>query len=150
MKPFKKILVPTDFSVHSAEALRYAADLSKRYEGSLLLLHVYQPVAYALPDGYVLYTEKQFAAMMSEFENQLEKAKADALAAGATRVETRMFHGVASTDIVGLAGREDFDLIVMGTHGRTGVKHVLVGSVAERVVRKAPCPVLTVHLPERG
>jgi nucleotide-binding universal stress UspA family protein len=150
MKPFSKILVPVDFSNHSAEAVRYAADLSRRYEASVTLAHIYQPVAYALPEGYVLYTVAQLASMMSEFEKQLEAAKAHAQAAGALSVDTKVLQGVVSSEIVSFAERSDHDLIVMGTHGRTGLKHALLGSVAEKVVRKAPCPVLTVRSTEKA
>lgn len=145
MKPFSKILVPVDFSTHSAEAVRYAADLSRRYEASVTLAHVYQPIAYPLPEGFVLHTAAQLANMMLEFGKLLEAAKADAEAAGALRVETEMLQGIASSEIVRFAGESGHDLIVMGTHGRTGIKHALLGSVAEKVVREAPCPVLTLR-----
>ncbi len=144
MRPFKKILVATDFSDHAREAVRYAAELARRYEGSLLLIHVYQPVNYALPDGYMLYTPTQMTSMMEEFEQQLGKAKAEALAAGAPEVETSLPIGAAAFEIVEAARAADCDLIVMGTHGRTGLSHMLIGSTAERVVRAATCPVLTV------
>ena len=67
---------------------------------------------------------------------------------GVTRVDRRLLQGAAAVEIVELARSADFDLIVMGTHGRTGLKHVLMGSVAERVLRTAPCPVLTVKASE--
>ena len=149
MKPFTKILIPVDFSSHSDEAVRFAADLSRRYEASVTLVHVYEIVAYALPDGYILYTESQLASMMSEFERLLEAAKANAEAAGALRVDTKMLQGVVSSEIVGFAEDGGYDLIIMGTHGRTGLKHALLGSVAEQVIRKAPCPVMTVRLAGR-
>lgn len=144
MRPFKKILVATDFSDHAREAVQYAADLARRYEGSLLLIHVYQPVNYALPDGYMLYTPTQMTSMMEEFEQQLTRSKEEALAAGAPRVETSLPIGAAAFEIVEAARAADCDLIVMGTHGRTGLSHMLIGSTAERVVRAATCPVLTV------
>ena len=149
MKAFEKILVPVDFSPHSAEATRYAADLSGRYKAPLTLAHVYQPVAYALPDGFVLYTMAQLTSMFAEFQKLLDTSKSEAQAAGALRVETKMLEGVASAEIVAFAKDGRFDLIVIGTHGRTGIKHALMGSVAEKVVRKAPCAVLTVRLPEQ-
>lgn len=149
MKRFTKILVPVDFSTHSAEAVLYAADLSQHYEASVTLAHVYEPVTYSLPDGHLLFTTVQLSSMMSEFEKQLGAAMADAKAAGALRVETEMLQGVAPSEILRFAGESGHDLIVMGTHGRTGVKHALLGSVAERVVRRAPCPVLTVRSAER-
>lgn len=149
MKPFKRILVPVDFSPHSREAIQYAADLSRRYEASLTLVHVYQPVSYVLPDGFVLYTSAQLASMLSKFEEHLTEAKEEAEAAGGLRVETKLLEGVAFAEIVSFAQESGYDLIVMGTHGRTGLMHALLGSVAERVIRKAPCPVLTVRLAEQ-
>ena len=149
MKPFRKILVPVDFSSHSDEAVRYAADLSRRYEAAVTLVHVYETIAYALPDGYILYTDSQLVSMMAEFEKQLRATKASAQAAGALRVETKMLQGVVSSEIVSFAKNGAYDLIIMGTHGRTGLKHALLGSVAEKVIRKSPCPVLTVRLAEK-
>jgi len=143
MTPFRKILVPVDFSVHASEAIRAAADLAKRYDAALTLVHVYETVAYALPDGFVLFTGSQLADMLSEFEKRLAAAKRDAEAAGATRVEVKQLQGAAAVEIVEFAKENGFDLIVMGTHGRRGLQHALMGSVAERVVRTAPCPVLT-------
>jgi nucleotide-binding universal stress UspA family protein len=148
MKPFKKILVPTDFSVHAEEATRIAVDLSRRYEASIMLVYVYEPVSYALPEGYILYTPPQLDRMFAEFDTRLAGAKSAVESAGVGRVETRLLQGFAAGEICELASNGAFDLIVMGTHGRAGFKRLLLGSVAERVVRMAPCPVLTVRLPE--
>jgi nucleotide-binding universal stress UspA family protein len=148
MKPFNKILVPVDFSVHAAKAIAAAADLSRRYEAPLTLVHVYEPIAYGLPEGYVLYTPTQLADMLTEFGKRLAAAKRDAEAAGALQVGTEQLQGWPAIEIVDYATQKGFDLIVMGTHGRKGIKHALMGSVAERVVRTAPCPVLTLKAPE--
>lgn len=149
MKPFKKILVPVDFSLDAREAIHYAADLSKRYEAKTLLLHVFQPVSYALPDGYILYSAKLLSAMMAEFQKQLDAAKEEAKKAGAVSVGTALLEGVAFEEILNFSEKGDYDLIVMGTHGRTGIRRALLGSVAEHVVREAACPVLTVHPKKR-
>jgi len=148
MQPVKKILVPVDFSAHSQEAVRAAADLSQRYDASVTIVHVFEPVAYPLPEGYALYTPQQLANLANEFEKLLVTAKRDAEAAGARRVDTRGLQGIAASEIVDFAQAHDIDMIVMGTRGRTGVRHVLLGSVAERVLRKASCPVLAVKAPE--
>jgi nucleotide-binding universal stress UspA family protein len=145
MKPFQKILVPTDFSAPAEEATRFAAALSRRLEAPLTLVYVYEPVTYALPDSYVLFTAPQLDRMFAEFEGALAAARERALAAGATTVDTKVLSGFAAGEITALARRGGFDLIVMGTHGRTGLSHVVIGSVAERVVRTADCPVLTVR-----
>ena len=97
----------------------------------------------------MLYTAAQLASMISGFEEHLDEAKAEAEAAGAVRTETKLLEGIAHSEIVSFAQEFGYDLIVMGTHGRTGIMHALLGSVAERVLRKAPCPVLTVRLPEQ-
>jgi nucleotide-binding universal stress UspA family protein len=145
MKPFKRILVPVDFSPHSSEAIEAAADLARRYDGVLTLLNVWEGGVYYFPEGYVLYSPEQLRKVMTELGKHLEVSRREAEAAGAVHVETKQREGVAASEIVDFAREGDFDLIVMGTHGRTGVKHALMGSVAERVVRKAPCPVLTLR-----
>jgi nucleotide-binding universal stress UspA family protein len=134
-----------DFSQHSALAVQTAADLSRRYEASVTLVHAYEPIAYALPDGYLLFTEPQLNGLMEEFGKLLGAEKHRARAAGAQRVDAQLLHGFAAGEIRQLAEQGAFDLIVMGTHGRKGLAHAFLGSVAERVVRTAPCPVLTVR-----
>jgi nucleotide-binding universal stress UspA family protein len=144
MQPFKKILVPIDFSAHSEEAMRVAADLASHYKASLTLVYVYEPMQYALPEGYILYTPDQVAQMTSAFQERLARAVHAVEALGLVQVESRLLQGIVSFEIADLARNESMDLIVMGTHGRTGVKRALMGSVAERVLRTAPCPVLVV------
>ena len=143
MKPFRKILVPVDFSAHSARAVQMAAELARRFDGTLDLVHVFDLVAYPLPDGYVMFTRPQLDGMFERFGQELAKCKQLALAAGAPRVETHVREGACAADICDFARDGSFDLIVMGTHGRRGLNHLLLGSVAERVLRSAPCPVLT-------
>ena len=147
MKPIKKILVPVDFSEQSTEALRLAADLAQRYEASLDLLHVFHVMTYALPEGYVVPTADQLALIMQKYRVQLEAARQSALNAGAPKVEAILLQGGVASEILRAAQESKPDLIVMGTHGRTGAKHLLIGSVAEHIVRVAPCPVLTVRAP---
>jgi nucleotide-binding universal stress UspA family protein len=146
--PFKKILVPIDFSAHSKEAVRVAADLCKRYDAELTLLHVYEPVAIALPEGYVPYDPEQLTQILSAFHRQLLDAKQEAQALGLRSVDIQQMQGVVESEIVDYAELGKFDLLVMGTHGRRGLQHMLLGSVTERVLRRAPCPVLTVRASE--
>jgi nucleotide-binding universal stress UspA family protein len=148
MIPFKKILVPTDFSRHSVEAIALAADLSRRYEASVTLAYVFEPVTYALPEGHVMQSPPQIEEMQAVFEERLVQAQADAQAAGALGVTCKLLTGPVAGEIADFAEREAFDLIVMGTHGRTGLRHLVLGSVAEKVVRMAPCAVLTVRVRE--
>lgn len=144
---FENILVPVDFSTHSTEAVRIAADLAQRFKGKLTLLHVFQPPTYVMPEGYLLYTPEQRDAIAKAFQEQLDGVRQQALDAGATAIETKQLEGIPSKEIAAFAEAQRCDLIVMGTHGRSGFQHLVLGSVAERVLRHATCPVLTVRAP---
>lgn len=143
MAPFKQILVPVDFTKYSDEALRVAADMARRYQASLALIHVLDPLDYAVAEYEAEPNERRRLAL-SEIEKALDAAKRVALSAGVSGVTTRAIEGGVSDGIVDFASRANCDLIVMGTHGRTGIKRAVIGSVAEAVVRRAECPVLTV------
>lgn len=145
MKPFKKILVPVDFSSGSAAAVRTAADVSTRYSADVCLVHVYEPINYGPPAVYPFYVPGQLENILAECEKRLADAKKDAEAAGLARVQTQLLQGIPATEITEFAKKHGFDLIVMGTHGRTGLQHALIGSISEKVVRKAACAVLTVR-----
>jgi universal stress protein A len=149
MSGYEKILVPVDFSVHSAEATRVAADLAKRFGSGLTLVYVYDPLASALPDGFAMMPQAEVDILLEAFRAQLAASQRAALDAGAPRVDTKLLQGFVAGQIVDFASRGEFDLIVMGTHGRTGLQHLIMGSTAERVVRLAGCPVLTVKQPQR-
>jgi nucleotide-binding universal stress UspA family protein len=148
VKPFSKILVPVDFSPHSREATLHAVDLARRYNAPITLVHAYQPIVFAVPESYALYTPDQLANILTELDKQLTIAKLDAEQTGAAKVDARLLQGDPAAEIVQLAVDSGYDLIVMGTHGRTGASHLLMGSIAEKVVRRAPCPVLTVRVVE--
>lgn len=148
MAPFRKILVPTDFSRHSNEAINTAADLSRRYEAPVTLAYVFEPVTYALPEGHVMQSPPQLDEMRSAFEERLARAALEAQTAGALGVQSKLLTGPVANEIADFAQQGQFDLIVMGTHGRTGLRHLVLGSVAEKVVRMAPCAVLTVRVRE--
>jgi nucleotide-binding universal stress UspA family protein len=145
MKPFQKILVPVDFSAHAQHAVQAGADLAKRYQAALTLVHVYQPIDFGLPEGFVSYTPAQLAELLSALTKQLDAAKVEAEQAGAPQVNIELLQGVIATEIANFAKEKGYDLIVMGTHGRTGFGRLLMGSVAEKVVRTAPCPVLSMR-----
>lgn len=147
MKPFEKILVPIDFGLHSTEAMRRAVDVAGHYGASLTLVYVYEPLNYALPEGYALYTPEQVGQLLEDFRDRLRTATGEVEAMGAQGVTHDVLTGSAASEIVEYARTHGFDLIVMGTHGRRGLSHLLMGSVAERVLRTAPCPVLTVKAP---
>lgn len=139
----RKILVPIDFSAHSREAQKWAADLARRYDATLTLLHVYQPISYALPEGYVLPSANLLADLEVSLGRALDEAKKEL--EQDVRVDTALVQGVPFAEIVRFAREGSYDLIALSTHGRTGLRHALLGSVAEKVVRKASCPVLTVR-----
>ncbi len=147
MIPLKRILLPTDFSEQSAEATRYACAFAEQFQAELHVLHVVEQLAATIPEAVV--------EMATSLENYLEVAETKALARLTKVLEPGWEKGKHVTlatrsgspflKIIEYAKEHQIDLIVMGTHGRTGLSHVLIGSVAERVVRMAPCPVLTVH-----
>jgi nucleotide-binding universal stress UspA family protein len=144
MVPLRTILHPTDFSDGSRAAFELACSLAREHGARLSLLHVT-----VLPDlayrGYGLpgfpLEAREYLADVAAGLDQLRPP------GGAFPVERRLVEGDPATEIVRLAAEAGADLIVMGTHGRTGLRHALLGSVAEQVIRKAPCPVLTLKLP---
>lgn len=144
---FTRILVPTDFSAPSKAALALAKRIATTSGASLHLMHVIEdPFATA---AYA--TEICAPPPAGAPESWLQKAKVrlEAQLTPEERASLRSTHlvvfGIPARDIVDHAAANDIDLIVMGTHGRGGVQHLLMGSVAERVVRATPCPVLTVR-----
>ena len=142
-----RILVPVDFSSHSDRALRYATRLAARLGASVELLHVVDnPFASGAwtSEIYVPSLPQMLESLLSEAIKRLTAMKS-VVASQGVDVETNVLTGQPAHTIVEHAHGGGFDLIVMGTHGRTGFSHAFVGSVAERVVRRAPCPVLTVR-----
>ena len=150
MIALKKVLVATDFGPASESALRYAQALGRGFGAELHVLHVVEDLLTRAIDGY------GSAAISPEVQLDVERAgrsQTEALLSDEDRLE---LHAKASTvtsnrpaaEIVDYARKNGIDLIVMGTHGRGAIAHLFMGSVAERVVRTAPCPVLTVRHPE--
>ncbi len=141
---FHKILCPIDFSDCSRAAMRTAIELAKESGASVTLLHAWHFPAYAFAEAPVPASVIQEIA--DEAKRKLLQWTRDAEKLGAARLSSQVAEGVPWDQIVRTLEREpSYDLVVMGTHGRTGLKHVLVGSVAEQVVRHAPCPVLVVR-----
>jgi nucleotide-binding universal stress UspA family protein len=145
---FHKILCPTDFSPGSRQALHMAAALAREGRAQLVLAHVWQPSQWATGGEFQLAPDVIRELVDSE-EAELAKWKLEAKELGVKEIATRFLTGAPWDQIVD-AAQDDrgIDLIVMGTHGRTGLKHVLLGSVAEKVMRHAPCPVLIVRARE--
>jgi len=144
MEAFRRILVPTDFSEASARAIGVGADLACRYEAALTLAHVFDPVPYALPETFALTAADQ-QKLTAEYERRLAMAEQDARAAGAPRVETLLLQGTPAAKLMEYAKTGGFDLIVLASHSRSGWAEMLLGSVAEKVSRTAPCPVLIIR-----
>lgn len=144
---WKRICCPIDFSDTARAAMEVAVDLAKRFGAELLLLHAYPIPGYTFPDGSVVASPKMLEELAEQAERHLGEWKRDAEALGAPRVTVAKASGEPAAEVVSFAAEQGVDLLVMGTHGRTGFTHALLGSVAERVVRRATCPVLTVRLP---
>ena len=146
-----RILVPMDFSDESSRAAEYALALAARLGASVELLHVVEdPITSGAwgAEAYIVNIPGLIAQLEEEAKRRLASVKAG-YDAGGVPIETRVITGSPARAIVAIAEGEHCGLIVMGTHGRTGLSHMLMGSVAERVVRTAPCPVLTVRAEKR-
>lgn len=152
MSDYRTFVVPYDFSVHARAALVAATDLGKRLSADLHLVHVVVPPTYAY--GY----EGMWGAVVPpavDLSEICEGAKSalrdvvDGIRDFPGRIEPHVVEGAGIADVIReLAAKLGADLIVMGTHGRTGLAHVFLGSVAERTLRSAPCPVLTIQSSE--
>ena len=139
----QRILVPLDFSRHADSVLEWAAHLAKEHGSRLLLLHAYHlPVEFQQLEGAYL-PQDFWASVKAEAEQNLQRC-AEPLRAQGVAVDTIVREGYPATVIEQEAVDQRADLIVIGTRGLSGLKHLLLGSIAERVVQKAPCPVLTV------
>jgi len=147
MLSIRRILFPTDFSEPAEYAWSYALTFAQEFGAEVHLVHVVTPPprvteAYAVNFDPERTVKALTAEANASMDRQVEAAKSRGLI---FRREVRV--GVDYREIIDYATKQDIDLIVMATHGRTGLAHVLMGSVAEKVVRKAPCPVLTIKHP---
>jgi universal stress protein A len=145
MLKMQTILCPTDFSKPSEYAFRVAGALARDHGARLVILHVSQPefvygeMIPPPPPSPAEYKEKIWQAFhkLEETDPKIREV----------RVETKIVEGVPGDEIVNVAKETGAEMIVMGTHGRTGLRRLLMGSVAEQVLRRAPCPVMTVKAP---
>jgi len=155
MLPFRRILITTDFSETSLQALPVAVEIASHFDAELLLVHVL-PVDTPTPWDIPPYADFGLASLpLPEYEAQVRQEVERRLAV----VAAKQVHGVKVRSLVGrgdaaaevnrLATAEMADLIVLATHGWTGWRHLVFGSVAEKVLREAPCPVLSVRSPAR-
>lgn len=144
----ERILIPTDFSESSRHALKYAIELNASFKARLFLIHVLQ--------DFTEFSEYNLSPsilpqLYLEFEENAAK-RLEEMVTGMVppdmHCDTYILHGVAFYEIIQFSNQENVDLIVIGTRGRTGIKHVLFGNTADKVVKKAHCPVLTVRNPD--
>ena len=149
MFPLKKILCPTDFSEPSLEAIKAAAELAERYRAEIILMHAVPPLpAYPQPGAMAVldtaaYLQERLTYGKKTMEGLIKDKIPDKVSA-----RSLVLTGNPSDEITRLAETEDVDLIVIATHGVTGWRRFIFGSVAERVVRLSPCPVLTIPAPK--
>jgi nucleotide-binding universal stress UspA family protein len=141
----KKILVPIDFSEHSKNALQYAVSFAKQFQSELILVYVVEPTIYPADFSFgqvaVPSIEKELRERGKVELDQLVETQI----AGALPARAMVRTGKPFLEIIDTAVEEEVDLIIIATHGHTGVEHILFGGTAEKVVRKAPCPVLVVR-----
>ncbi len=142
----RTILFPTDFSQGARAAMDYAVSLAQDYKARLILLYVIQDISIA--EWYIpssISAADLVADMQKSASKEMEKWAAE-VGGRVPGVETLIERGVPFVEIIRVAREKNADLLVIGTHGRTGIDHMLFGSTAEKVVRKSPCPVLTVRM----
>ena len=141
-----RIMVPIDFSEHAEPVLEWATHLAQEHDAELLLLHAYHlPVEFQQLEG--AYLPQDFWESVKTEALQNLETYATGIRESGIQVRVIVCEGYPATVIEDEAIEQRADLIVIGTHGLSGIKHMLLGSIAERVVQKAPCPVLTVKLP---
>ncbi len=154
MLPFKKILCPTDFSEPSYEALKVANELALHFSSELLVLHMVQPIPMANVPPPPPATAAPMEFNISSYRQELEQVSKRSLqevveqrVAKGLNVHPIVVQGEAADQIIDAVDKQKIDLVVIATHGRTGWRRFIFGSVAEKVVRLAPCPVLTIQPP---
>ena len=143
----KKILVPVDFSSYSDQVLDYAATMAQGFKARVILMHVVQPFQYSVTDtlNVIDHDRALKAIATSLLDNSCKMLRERGLS-----VDIHLTSGSPHREIVKKSHQEKVNMIIMGTHGRTGLEHILFGSVAEKVLRLAACPVLTVRSKLRG
>lgn len=140
----RKILIPFDFSEYSEKAFTWALAMAERYRARVLLLHVVPRPSYPPMLMGTYFNVAEFEVSLQTEAEARAKEFLGKTGSRTVQIDTKVVIGEPFSDICQIAEQEQIDLIVMGSHGRTGLSHVLLGSVAERVVRHAPCPVLVV------
>ncbi|MDP6941674.1 MAG: universal stress protein [Planctomycetota bacterium] len=151
---FKRVLLATDFSEHARAAYPWAAEMARKSDGTVVLVHAFEDDLVAAAPALSGYVQTE-ALDLGQYRDEFRRGSAAALAAAAveiealhSQVETHLLEGGGRPwqTIVAAATEHDCGVIVLSTHGRGGLAHILIGSTAEKIVRTAHCPVLTVHL----
>lgn len=150
MPAWRKICCPVDFSETSRAAMRVAAELARKFEATLTLFHVVDVIPVASVSEIAVDTESAARFVEKEARDRLERWGAAASDIAGTAVRCEVARGVPTAEILRFVDEGHYDLVVTGTHGRTALKRVLLGSIAEVVVRKAHAPVLVVRAPRLG
>ncbi|MBU0509649.1 universal stress protein [bacterium] len=150
MLPFKKILCPIDFSEPSHEALKVASELAMKFEAELTVIHAIPDIPKATPPDPAIEATETYLQYQRELERDSQRLLSDAVhrfTSHELKVREIIESGDAALIVAKIAEEEDADLVVLSTHGRTGWRRFVFGSVAERIVRHAQCPVLTIQTP---
>ncbi len=146
----KKILVPIDFSEYSLKALNYAVEFAQVFQAELFLVYVIEPMVYPADFSMGQITIPEIdTSINSQAEEDIEKIIKERIS-GKVNAKGIIKTGRPFLEIIETASEIDADLIIIATHGMTGMEHLLFGSTAEKVVRKSPCPVLTLRDPIKG
>jgi nucleotide-binding universal stress UspA family protein len=148
MLKIKRILCPTDFSDFSERAFAYSLSLARQYKAELYLLHVVRPVIIGYPEYAIPDSVSEFYGELSEYAEEQLREFAKVHSEGGVNPRVVVEEGVATESILHFARENSIDMIVMGTHGRRGFQRLTLGSVTDRVMRRAGCPVLAVRTPE--
>ena len=149
MPQITRIIVPIDFSEYSKKAFRYAIDFAHTFRAEMVLVYVVEPIVYPadFSFGQVALPSME-RELLERGEEQLKDLIAKEVPDGIV-ARTAVRSGKPFVEIIQAAKEESAELIIIATHGHSGIEHVLFGSTAEKVVRKAPCPVLSIRSPER-
>lgn len=144
----ERILFPTDFSEGSSHALSFAVDMAKQHNAKLYILHIIYDIKRATGLNVPHISSDEFEKDLNDWAlKEMNKACVEEIRS-LSNVEKVVLQGIPYEEIIDYAGKEKIDMIVIGTYGRSGLERFIFGSTAERVVRKAPCAVLTVRVPE--
>jgi nucleotide-binding universal stress UspA family protein len=145
MHAYTNILVPSDFEAQSIEALKVAGSLACSFDAKVTVVHVHDANGYQAPAAYVTYTQEERKEIADYLQERLSDVVLELRATGVRGAQSQLLAGEPVAELLRFAREGKFDLIVMGTHGRTGVWQKLIGSIAQQMLSEAPCPVLTVR-----